>query len=138
MIYTANSVLLFRKSAEVCRKIYISTKLKRVLSVACSVGFVSRKTFGKQSKRPCFRQSSSPRRMEFGLGIEIRLYFSKQTFTTSKHTAGILSRRAVLFDFFIKSTCILSAFFGKIKYERRSIKICVEFVFLEDSLIQIK
>ena len=27
---------------------------------------------------------------------------------------------------------------GKIKYERRSIKICVKFVFLEDSLIQIK
>jgi len=41
VIYTANSVLLFRKSAEVCRKIYISTKLKRVLSVAYSVGFVA-------------------------------------------------------------------------------------------------
>ena len=45
--------------------------------------------------------------MEFGLGIEIRLYFSKQAFTTSKHTAGRLSRCVVLFDFFIKSTCIL-------------------------------
>ena len=88
--------------------------LKWVFSVACSAGFASCKTFGKQPKHPCFGRS--PKRGEggsptfspfpgergLGIGIKNKHFFGTTDFSTNKIAPDHISReRFSVFDLFM-------------------------------------